>query len=144
MRMGLPLRSLARLANRRATSRRSGLTSCSIMVAPRTRRVLMASSTMTGPKDIPPAPIRQIFGPCSRVTNPPSFTDGRTDRTGAGRQAPPPGAGVGPTPPVWTYGAGGGSRETASTAARAALSVASSAALAMRARAGTRPGCFRR
>ena len=37
------------------------------MVAPRVRRVLTASSTITGPKDIPPAPIRQILGPVAVV-----------------------------------------------------------------------------
>ena len=63
--IGDPLRSLTRSANRRATSSRSGLTSWSIIVAPRIRRLLTASRTITGPKDIPPAPIRQMFGPCS-------------------------------------------------------------------------------
>ncbi len=61
--IGLPLRSLIRLAKRTATPRRSGLMSWRTMVAPRVRRVLMASSTITGPNDIPPAPIRQILGP---------------------------------------------------------------------------------
>src|SRR5580700_3953637 len=66
--MGEPLRAFSRSASRRATSRRWALTSWSTMVAPLILGLLMASSTMTGPKDMPPAPTRQMRGgrsPCS-------------------------------------------------------------------------------
>jgi hypothetical protein len=51
------------IPDRTAISSRSALMSWSTIVAPRVRRVLMASRAMTGPKEIPPAPIRQMRGP---------------------------------------------------------------------------------